>query len=114
MNFSINLAWTFHRGPRSSTLAAWSRDARKAAKVSGQAQRRGKSFLRRACEATKRPLFRSHSCQSFADGGCRNVAIAEAVGIGVRTISIWRREFLERRGKCLQERARSGRPRVFP
>ena len=50
----------------------------------------------------------------MADDGCRNVAIAEAGGIGVRTISIWRREFLERRGKCLQERARSGRPRVFP
>jgi transposase len=49
----------------------------------------------------------------MAHEGRRNVAIAEAVGVGPRTISIWRREFLERREKCLKERARSGRPRAF-
>ena len=49
----------------------------------------------------------------LAHEGQRNVVIAEAVGIGVRTISIWRRDFLERREKCLVERARSGRPRSF-
>ena len=49
----------------------------------------------------------------LADAGNRNVEIAGAVGIGVRTISIWRREFLERREKSLTEKRRPGRPRVF-
>ena len=50
----------------------------------------------------------------LADKGLRNVEIAKAVGIGVRTITIWRREFLERGTDSVKERRRSGRPRAFP
>ena len=49
----------------------------------------------------------------LASDGARNVEIATKVGIGVRTITIWRREFLERRMKAVRERPRSGRPRSF-
>lgn len=50
----------------------------------------------------------------MAADGARNVDIAEAVGIGARTITIWRREFLERRLDSIHARPRSGRKRHFP
>jgi transposase-like protein len=50
----------------------------------------------------------------MASEGRRNVEIAQTVGIGVRTITIWRGDFLERRLDSLKERKRSGRPRAFP
>lgn len=49
----------------------------------------------------------------MAANGERNVVIAEAVGIDSRTVSIWRKEFLERRMDCLRDRARAGRPGRF-
>lgn len=49
----------------------------------------------------------------MAADGERNVVIAEAVGIDSRTVSIWRKEFLERRMNCLRDRARPGRPSRF-
>lgn len=50
----------------------------------------------------------------MASEGHANVDIAQAVGIGARTITIWRREFRERGLEGLKERRRSGRPRAFP
>ena len=50
----------------------------------------------------------------MASEGHRNVDIAQAVGIGVRSITIWRGEFRERGLEGLKERRRSGRPRAFP
>ncbi|MBT9583696.1 helix-turn-helix domain-containing protein [bacterium] len=48
----------------------------------------------------------------MASDGHRNVDVAQAVGIGVRSITIWRGEFRDLEG--LKERRRSGRPRAFP
>lgn len=49
----------------------------------------------------------------MAADGERNVVIAEAVRVDSRTVSIWRKEFLERRLDCLRDRRRPGRPSRF-
>jgi hypothetical protein len=49
----------------------------------------------------------------MAADGMRNVEIADAVRVDSRTVSVWRKEFLERRLDCLRDRQRSGRRRSF-
>ena len=49
----------------------------------------------------------------MAARGARNVQIAEAVGVDSRTVSIWRKEFIERRLACLRDRPRPGGRRSF-
>jgi len=49
----------------------------------------------------------------MAAAGARNVEIAEKVDVDPRTVSIWRKDFLERRCDSLSDRPRSGRRRSF-
>jgi hypothetical protein len=50
----------------------------------------------------------------FAAEGRANDAIADALSLGRDVVSLWRKRFFYDRLPGLDERPRSGRPRVFP
>ena len=50
----------------------------------------------------------------FAAEGRANDAIADALSLGRDVVSVWRKRFFYERLPGLDERPRSGRPRVFP
>ena len=50
----------------------------------------------------------------FAAEGRANDAIADALSLGRDVVSLWRKRFFYQRLPGLDERPRSGRPRVFP
>ena len=50
----------------------------------------------------------------LAAAGLPNDEIAAALSIGRDVVSMWRKRFFEQRLQGLDDRARPGRPRVFP
>lgn len=50
----------------------------------------------------------------LAAKGLRNDVIAQRLDVGRDVVSQWRKRFFEMRIPGLEERQRSGRPRVFP
>ncbi len=50
----------------------------------------------------------------LAADGLSNERISAQLGAGRDVVSLWRRRFFEQRLPGLEERPRSGRPRVFP
>ena len=50
----------------------------------------------------------------FAAEGRANDEIADALSLGRDVVSLWRKRFFYERLPGLDERSRSGRPRVFP
>jgi transposase len=50
----------------------------------------------------------------LASEGRANDEIAAALSIGRDVVSLWRKRFFQKRMAGLEERARPGRPRLFP
>ena len=50
----------------------------------------------------------------LAARGLRNDEIAAALSVGRDVVSLWRKRFFQQRLAGLEERPRSGRPRIFP
>lgn len=74
-----------------------------------------RAFLLERAQQRQAPhleVIRARALLMAADGA-RNVDIARVVGVGARTITIWRRSFRESGLACLKEKPRSGRPRLF-
>lgn len=69
--------------------------------------------LSRQYTAPYRAVVRSKALLLAADGK-RNIEISQSLGVERRDITIWRREFVERRLESLKDCPRTGRPRFFP
>lgn len=62
--------------------------------------------------APYREVVRATALLKAADGE-RNTTIAKAAGVDARTISLWRRDFCDRRLESLRDKPRTGRPSSF-
>lgn len=59
-----------------------------------------------------REVVRATALLKAADGE-RNTTIAKAAGVDARTITLWRRDFCDRRLESLRDKPRTGRPSSF-